>query len=117
MKRQGVLGSPELQAVIERMRNSIDLKADKEETLHIAEAVKLSVNEVAEVKTDQAELRDSFLRAQQAAAAEGLKNVQSELTATKESLDNALSELKTASESAMANNVGAIHNAFASLLR
>ena len=71
MKRQGVLGSPELQAVIERMRNSIDLKADKEETLHIAEAVKLSVNEVAEVKTDQAELRDSFLRAQQAAAAEG----------------------------------------------
>jgi hypothetical protein len=104
MKRQGVLGSPELQAVIERMRNNIDLKADKEETLHIAEAVKLSVNQVAEVKTDQAELRDEFLRAQQDAAAEGLKNVQLELTATKESLDNALTQIKAASESATASN-------------
>ena len=116
MKRKGVYGSPELQAVIERMQNNIDLKTDKEETLQIADTVQHSVKQVTEVKIDQAELREEFLRAQQEAAAEGLKQVQSDLISTKEELDKAIEKLQTTYKSANSKTTAQVDEIKASLL-
>ena len=73
MKKQGKFGSPELQQVIEKINNALDGKSSKEEAIEIVSSVELTMEQVASVRTEQADIREEMRLANERAAAAGLR--------------------------------------------
>ena len=86
----GAYGSPELQAVIEALREELDSKASKEDTVAIAHTVELNVEQVDGVKQEQTEIREELRLAAEATAAAAIAQAQAALaTACAVALDEA----------------------------
>ena len=86
LKKQGKFGSPELQQVIEKINNALDGKSSKEEAIEIVSSVELTMEQVASVRTEQADIREEMRLANERAAAAGLMQVQDQLAETKNEL-------------------------------
>jgi len=104
MKRDGKFGTPELQQVIERIENALSGKVEKEQVKDIATSIEMSLVQVEEVRTEQADIREEMKKANEVAQSEGMVEVQKQVNETKQELSKALASLEDYSRQATSAN-------------
>ena len=104
MKRDGKFGTPELQQVIERIENALSGKVEKEQVKDIATSIEMSLVQVEEVRTEQADMREEMKKANEVAQSERMVEVQKQVNETKQELSKALASLEDYSRQATSAN-------------